>query len=89
MSIFAYTMSWQYVTGLNMLSIGAFAQADLLKALDDSLGANPAEHYVTGTFKATHIINLQTVEAPAHGDLNFVIQHNDKQLGQRWYLFWI
>lgn len=87
MSIFAYARSWLYMIGLNMLSIGAFAQADLLKALDDSLGANQAKQYVTGTFKATHIVNLQTVEAPAHGDLNFVIQHRFGQLNSGSYNF--
>ena len=51
------------------------AQNDsLLHLLNDSLGSGSSA-YVTGTFKATHVINMQTIEAPAAGALNVMIQH--------------
>ncbi len=43
--------------------------------------------YVMGTFKAEHIINLQTVESPASGNLNFVIQHRFGTLNSGSYNF--
>ena len=63
------------------------AQDSLLKLLDDSLGARPQKSYVSGTFKATHVVNLPTVEAPAAHDLNFVIQHRFGQLNSGAYNF--
>jgi Membrane bound beta barrel domain (DUF5777) len=55
---------------------GAYAQdSTLLKMLNDSMSAHKGNTYVTGTFKATHIINTQTIESPAQKNLNFVIQH--------------
>lgn len=47
----------------------------LLHMLNDSMSAHKGRSYVTGTFKATHIINTQTIESPAQNNLNFVIQH--------------
>ncbi len=47
----------------------------LLNMLNDSLSANAKQGYVTGTFKATHVVNMQTIESPAAGALSFVIQH--------------
>ena len=47
----------------------------LLHMLNDSMTAHKGRTYVTGTFKATHIINTQTIESPGQNNLNFVIQH--------------
>ena len=47
----------------------------LLRMLNDSMSVHKGRTYVTGTFKATHIINTQTIESPAQNNLNFVIQH--------------
>lgn len=47
----------------------------LLKMLNDSMEAHPQKMYVRGTFKAEHIVNLQTVEAPGAGAMSFIIQH--------------
>jgi Membrane bound beta barrel domain (DUF5777) len=59
-----------------LAGLGASAQdTSLLHMLDDSMAAHPKKMYVMGTFKAEHIVNLQTVESPASGNLNFVIQH--------------
>ncbi|HXB95667.1 MAG TPA: DUF5777 family beta-barrel protein [Puia sp.] len=55
---------------------GASAQdSTLLNMLNDSMSAHKGKTYVAGTFKATHIINTQTIESPAQKNLNFVIQH--------------
>jgi hypothetical protein len=59
----------------------------LLNLLNDSLSANAKTGYVTGTFKATHVVNMQTVESAAKGALNFVIQHRFGQLNSGSYNF--
>jgi hypothetical protein len=59
--------------------------SSLLKLLDDSLRANHQKTFVHGTFKATHIINTQTVEQPAKGVLEFLIMHRFGQLNQGAY----
>ncbi len=61
--------------------------SSLLKMLDDSMSMHAKPLYVTGTFKATHIVNMQTVEAPAEGALNFVIQHRFGRLNSGSYNF--
>jgi opacity protein-like surface antigen len=65
----------------------AEAQDSLLKLLDDSIVVNAKRSYVTGTFKATRIVNMQTVESPAQGALNFLIQHRFGQLNSGAYNF--
>lgn len=60
---------------------------DLLNMLNDSMSAHKSKTYVTGTFKAEYIINTQTVESPAAGNLNFVIQHRFGQLNSGSYNF--
>jgi len=57
----------------------------LLKILDDSLSANHQKTFVRGTFKATHIINTQTVEQPGKKVLEFLIMHRFGQLNQGAY----
>lgn len=71
------------------LAIGRLQAQDssLLKMLNDSMSAHKGRTYVTGTFKAEHIINAQTVESPANGNLNFVIQHRFGQLNSGAYNF--
>jgi hypothetical protein len=59
----------------------------LLNSLNDSLSAHKGKSYVTGTFKAEHIVNTQTIESPASGNLNFVIQHRFGQLNSGAYNF--
>jgi hypothetical protein len=61
--------------------------SSLLHMLNDSMAANKTKTYVTGTFKATHIINTQTIESPARNNLNFVIQHRFGQLNSGSYNF--
>jgi len=63
-----------------------FAQdKDLLKMLNDSISVNDKHSPVTGTFKALHIVNMQTIEAPARGALNFIIMHRFGQLNSGSY----
>ncbi|HVU56839.1 MAG TPA: DUF5777 family beta-barrel protein [Puia sp.] len=57
----------------------------LLNMLNDSLDTHKG--YVTGTFKAGHIVNMQTVESTAAGALSFVIQHRFGQLNSGAYNF--
>src|SRR6201985_1039296 len=59
----------------------------LLNLLNDSMSATAKTGYVTGTFKATHVVNMQTVESTAKGALNFVIQHRFGQLNSGSYNF--
>lgn len=64
------------------------AQTDsLMQMLNDSLSSASGSTIVTGTFKATHVINMQTIESPAAGALNFVIQHRFGQLNSGSYNF--
>lgn len=59
----------------------------LLNMLNDSMAAHPKKTYVMGTFKAEHIVNTQTIESPAAGNLNFVIQHRFGTLNSGSYNF--
>jgi hypothetical protein len=61
--------------------------SSLLHMLNDSMSVHKGKSYVTGTFKAEYIINTQTVESPANGNLNFVIQHRFGQLNSGSYNF--
>src|SRR5580698_9879564 len=59
----------------------------LLKQLDDSISHTGRPGYTTGTFKATHVVNMQTVEGPAKGALIFLIQHRFGALNSGSYNF--
>jgi hypothetical protein len=74
---------------LSFAAIGRTVAQDstLLNVLNDSMAAHKGRSYVTGTFKATHIVNEQTIESPASGNLNFVIQHRFGQLNSGSYNF--
>lgn len=65
----------------------AAQDSTLLNLLNDSLSQNGTPNYVTATFKATRLVNLQTIESPASGNLNFVIQHRFGQLNSGAYNF--
>jgi opacity protein-like surface antigen len=49
--------------------------SSLLKMLNDSMALNEKSFFVTGTFKANHVVNMQTIEGPGAGALNLEIQH--------------
>src|SRR4051812_29415805 len=59
-----------------LFSATSFAQdSTLLSMLNDSLSSRSKPDIVTGTFKATQIINTPTIEAPARKSLQFLIMH--------------
>lgn len=59
----------------------------LINLVTDSMNANAKPAYVSGTFKGVHVINMQTVEAPAKGALNFIIMHRFGKLNDGAYNF--
>ena len=68
--------------------VSAHAQdSTLLNMLNDSMQANAGRAYVTATFKGVRIVNMQTVEAPAKGALNFIIMHRFGKLNDGAYNF--
>ncbi|HVX52247.1 MAG TPA: DUF5777 family beta-barrel protein [Chitinophagaceae bacterium] len=67
------------------LSAALSQDTSLLKLLDDSMAGNKTHVPVTGTFKGTHIINIQSVEAPAKRALMFWIMHRFGQLNDGAY----
>ncbi|HVS97508.1 MAG TPA: DUF5777 family beta-barrel protein [Puia sp.] len=72
---------WAVATGVRA------QDSTLLNMLNDSMSAHKVRTYVTGTFKATHIVNTQTIESPAKNNLNFVIQHRFGALNSGSYNF--
>lgn len=72
-----------------MLSCNAIVAQDslLLQRLNDSLADNTGKTYVQSTFKASRIVNMQTVETLGAGSLLFVIQHRFGQLNSGAYNF--
>jgi hypothetical protein len=64
----------------------ARAQSDsLLNMISDSQAVHKKTMYVAGTFKAIHFVNMQTIEQPAQGSMNFLIQHRFGQLNSGAY----
>ncbi len=72
---------------LLIIYIAKAQDSTLLNMLNDSLSKNSKPTHITGTFKATHIVNMQTIESPAKGALSFVIQHRFGQLNSGAYNF--
>ena len=70
-----------------IISSTSFSQDSLLSLLDDSLKSGSATLPVKATFKAIHLVNAQTIESPAKGDLNFIIMHRFGQLNEGAYAF--
>ena len=69
------------------LFVSKAQDSTLMNMLNDSMSANASPTYVTGTFKGVHVINMQTVEAPAKGALNFIIMHRFGKLNDGAYNF--
>jgi hypothetical protein len=69
-----------------VFAVPAVAQdSSLLSMLNDSLSRHASSELVTGTFKATQIINTPTVEAPAKKTLQFLIMHRFGELSDGAY----
>lgn len=67
--------------GLSMI-MNAQGQADLMDMLGDD---TPATEYAYGTFKTTRVVLNQSIQAPAKGDLVFIISHHFGRLNQGAY----
>ena len=57
--------------------------SSLISLLNDS--AQTSNMHVTGTFKATQIVNMPTVESPAKNSLQFMIMHRFGRLNEGGY----
>ena len=69
-----------------LLSVPVMAQDDLLDMIEE--GEEETTQYTSATFKATRVINTQSIETPAEGVLQFVIQHRFGTLNQGAYELW-
>mgnify|MGYP003460470835 FL=1 len=78
-----YLLIFFLSTGL--AKIATAQDSSLLNMLDDSMMVNKKGGHVTGTFKATHIINTQSVETPAKGVLLFMIMHRFGKINEGGY----
>jgi Membrane bound beta barrel domain (DUF5777) len=78
--------SYTAILGLILFTVSARAQdSTLLNMLNDSLSNHAAPDKITGTFKATQIINTPTVEAPGKKSLQFLIMHRFGELSDGGY----
>lgn len=59
---------------------------DLMDMLNS--GEPQQTEYTYATFKATRIINGQSIENPPKGAMNFVISHHFGRVNEGWYEFW-
>jgi hypothetical protein len=59
-----------------LFSAGVYAQDDLLSDLVKEDSAKVKENITIATFKATRIINMQSVEMTGEGNLQFMIIHH-------------
>src|SRR5215218_212976 len=79
-------LSYTTLIGLFIFATRVSAQdSSLLNMLNDSLSGHSSPEIVTGTFKATQIINTPTVEAPAKKTLQFLIMHRFGELSDGAY----
>jgi opacity protein-like surface antigen len=69
-----------------IMAMPALAQdSTLLQQLEDSMQEQWHQDLSAGTFKATHIINTPTVEAPGKNGLEFLIMHRFGRLNEGSY----
>jgi hypothetical protein len=79
----------KYIAIISLLCVG-----NCLKAQDTTLAAliDDSTVYengvVTGTFKATQIVNMPTIESPAKGGLQFMIMHRFGRINEGGYELW-
>lgn len=60
---------------LGLLPYFVLAQEDLMKLLEEESSKEPQIEYTSSTFKATRVINGQSVETTSGGTLSFIIAH--------------
>ena len=76
-----------YLTFLVLLSVSrfGFAQDDLLDLLEAEEQKEPIVDYASATFKASRVINGQSVELTAKNELSFIIQHRFGKINEGFY----
>lgn len=67
-----------------IFSIGLFAQDDLMTLFDEG----PQTDYAYGTFKTTRVVLNHSVQAPAAGEMVFIISHHFGKINEGAYNFW-
>ena len=70
---------------LTVFSSQLFAQ-DLMDMLDK--GSTPQTNYAYATFKTTRVVLGQSIESPAKGTLQFLVEHNFGKLNEGAYAMW-
>lgn len=80
-------MKIRYLTVLVLLFIAHFSygQDDLLDILDEEENKEPIVEYAYATFKASRVINGQSVELTSKNELSFVIQHRFGKINGGFY----
>ncbi len=71
---------------LLLIPLNLWAQDDLENILNNEVGEETS--YSSATFKATRIMNGQSIERMPQGQLDFRIQHRFGTLNQKEYNFW-
>lgn len=80
-------MNRRYLIVLLLLAAAHFgnAQEDLLDILEEEENKAPITEYAYATFKASRVINGQSVELTSKNELSFVIQHRFGKLNEGFY----
>ena len=80
-------MKRKYLTLLLLLAVVHFgySQEDLLDILEEEENKAPITEYAYATFKATRVINGQSVELTSKNELTFVIQHRFGKINEGFY----
>ena len=80
-------MKRRYLTILLLLAVVHFgySQEDLLDILEEEENKAPITEYAYATFKASRVINGQSVELTSKNELSFVIQHRFGQINEGFY----
>lgn len=73
------------ISSMFFVDPAACQDSSLLNMLNDSLNMHAKADVVKGTFKATQLINMPTVEAPAKKSLQFLIMHRFGKLSDGAY----
>ena len=80
-------MKRRYLIVLLLLAAAHFvnAQEDLLDILNEEENKAPIAEYAYATFKASRVINGQSVELTSKNELSFVIQHRFGKINEGFY----
>jgi hypothetical protein len=92
MSAEKITVMIKIISGLIVVSVFSFhslfsQDKDLLSLVNDSMNMD-AQGVVRSIFKATQLINLPTVEAPARNNFQFLIMHRFGKINEGAYELW-